>query len=72
MKARVILFKPAGKYYTEEDWEIPTEEQILAGGGTGGDKWTPYCMRFSPDFRRISDGHVLVESQEPWRYPHLL
>ena len=26
-RAKVILFKPSGKYYTEEDWRIPTLEE---------------------------------------------
>ncbi|MER6485730.1 hypothetical protein ABT264_19505 [Streptomyces virginiae] len=59
MKARVILFKPSGKYYTEEEWEIPA------------DAIGPYDMRTSPDFRRIADGAVLVDTQEPWGFPHL-
>ena len=71
-KAKVILFKPGGKYYTEEEWTIPTVEQVVAGGGTPGDSVGPYSMRFSPDFRRISGGPVLVDTQEPWGYPHLL
>ena len=58
--ATVVLFKPTGKYYTEEQWRIPE-------GAIG-----PYDMRESPDFRRISgQGAVLVETQEPWGYPHL-
>ena len=24
-EARVVLFKPSGKYYTEEEWEIPAD-----------------------------------------------
>lgn len=71
-KARVILFKPSGKYYTEEEWEIPTREQVIQNGGMPGDSVGPYCMRHSKDFRRISGGAVLVETQEPWGYPHLL
>jgi hypothetical protein len=59
MRARVILFKPSGKYYTEEEWEIPI-------GAVG-----PFDMDASPDFRRISGGPVLVDTQEPWGYPHL-
>lgn len=59
-KATVILFKPSGKYYTEEEWTIPPN----AIG--------PYDMSSSPDFRRISGGAVLVVTQEPWGYPHLL
>lgn len=58
-EAVVTLFKPDGKYYTEEIWKIPP-------GAIG-----PYDMEHSPDFRRISGGHVLVESQEPWGFPHL-
>lgn len=58
--AQVVLFKPGGKYYTEEEWAIPD-------GAIG-----PYDMERSPDFRRIGGtGAVLVESQEPWGYPHL-
>lgn len=60
MKAKVVLFKETGKYYTEEEWEIPD-------GAIG-----PYDMRESVDFRRIGHGSVLVETQEPWGYPHLL
>lgn len=59
MKAKVILFKPSGKYYTEEEWEIPD-------GAIG-----PYDMERSPNFRRVSGGPVLIETQEPWGYPHL-
>jgi hypothetical protein len=58
-RATVILFKPSGKYYTEETWRIPE-------GAIG-----PYDMDKSSDFRRISGGAVLIESQEPWGYPHL-
>jgi hypothetical protein len=58
-KAEVILFKPGGKYYTEDHWRIPT-------GSIG-----PFDMQKSPDFRRISDGPVLIPTQEPWGYPHL-
>lgn len=60
MKARVILFKPSGKYYTEEEWEIPANAII------------PYDMIRSKDFRRIGNGPVLIETQEPWGYPHLI
>jgi hypothetical protein len=60
MKATVILFKSSGKYYTEEEWTVPD-------GAIG-----PYDMRNSVDFRRIDDGPVLVVTQEPWGYPHLL
>lgn len=71
-KAKVILFKPSGKYYTEEEWEIPTREEVIQRGGSPGDSVVPYCMRYSKDFRRISSGAVLIETQEPWGYPHLL
>ena len=59
-KAKVILFKETGKYYTEEEWEIPF-------GAIG-----PYDMLWSKDFRRIGGGPVLVITQEPWGYPHIL
>ena len=59
MKALVTLFKPNGKYYTEEYWEVPKN----AIG--------PYDMIQSSDFRRIDYGAVLVQTQEPWGYPHL-
>lgn len=72
-KAKVILFKKGGKYYTEEEWEIPTPEEVLERGGMDGDSVGPYCMKFSKDFRRIGgDGHVLIVTQEPWGYPHLI
>lgn len=58
--AEVILFKESGKYYTTEYWSIPD-------GAIG-----PYDMRNSPDFRRIGDGAVLVVTQEPWGFPHLI
>jgi len=56
----VELYKPNGKYYTEESWRIPK-------GAIG-----PYDMRNSPDFRRISDGPVLIPAQEPWGFPYLI
>ena len=58
--ARVILFKTSGKYYTEEDWRIPDK----AIG--------PWDMGKSPDYRTIDGGPVLVETQEPWGFPHLI
>jgi hypothetical protein len=71
-KAKVILFKDSGKYYTEEEWEIPTHEEVLERGGYGGDSVGPFCMQYSKDFRRIGHGGaVLVDTQEPWGYPHL-
>lgn len=60
IRVKVILFKPSGKYYTEEEWEVPAD-------ATG-----PYDMDKSPDFRRIEGGAVLIDTQEPWGYPHLL
>lgn len=57
--AKVVLFKQSGKYYTEEHWRVPT------------DAVGPWDMKNSPDFRRIDNGAVLVESQEPWGYPIL-
>jgi len=60
MKAIVILFRKSGKYYTEEEWTIPPN----AIG--------PYDMKYSQDFRRIDGGPVLVVTQEPWGYPHVL
>lgn len=68
--ATVILFKPSGKYYTEEDWRIPTEAD-LPDDALRGDLVGPFCMMHSPDFRRIGTGAVLVGTQEPWGYPHL-
>ena len=69
----MILFKDSGKYYTEEEWEIPTKEEIIAKGGMGGDVFIPQAaMEYSNDFRRIGHGPVLVESQEPWGYPGLI
>jgi hypothetical protein len=59
MTAKVILFRRSGKYYTEEEWEIPP-------GAMG-----PFDMDASYDFRRIDGGPVLVVTQEPWGYPHL-
>jgi hypothetical protein len=59
VKVEVILFRASGKYYTEEQWEVPA-------GAIG-----PYDMERSPDFRRIGGGPVLVPSQEPWGFPHL-
>lgn len=59
-KAKVILFKESGKYYTEEEWTIP--ELCI----------NPHCMESSIDFRRIGNGKVLVETQEPWGYPALI
>ncbi len=57
--AAVILFRRSGKYYTTDIWRIPDS----AIG--------PYDMERSPDFRRIDGGPVLVDTQEPWGFPHL-
>jgi hypothetical protein len=65
-KAKVILFKESGKYYTEEEWEIPGSA-ILGREAIG-----PHDMKYSKDFRRIGSGAVLVETQEPWGFPCLL
>lgn len=71
--AKVILFKPSGKYYTEEEWRLP--ERINDYSPERGQFWReviiPADMIDSPDFRRIGGGPVLVETQEPWGFPHL-
>ena len=59
VRAKITLFKPSGKYYTTDYWDIP-EDAI-----------GPYDMDRSKDFRRIGGGAVLVETQEPWGFPHL-
>lgn len=71
-RAKVLLFKPSGKFYLEEEWEVPTKEEVIERGGNAGDSVGPFCMKYSKDFRCIPDGTVLVETQEPWGYPHLL
>lgn len=76
-KAKVTLFKSSGKYYTDEEWEIPTEEtyeprEEETESPLRGDFVGPYCMRWSPDFHRIGQGKVLVHTQEPWGFPHLI
>lgn len=58
-KTNVILFKPSGKYYTEEQWEVP-EDAI-----------GPFDMINSPDFRRIDGGPVLINDEVIWGYPCL-
>ena len=60
MRAKVVLFKESGKYYTEEEWLIPARAI------------TPFDMARSQDFRRIGNGPVLVETQEPSGFPALL
>jgi len=77
MRAKVILFKASGKYYTEEEWEIPTEEELKEKQRNTPREYhdyvhVPTCMQWSKDFRRIGrTGAVLIESQEPWGFPHL-
>lgn len=70
---QVTLFKPSGKYYTTETWRIPLIVPGESLGTINGMRNVigPYDMLHSPDFRRISGGAVLIESQEPWGYPHL-
>lgn len=64
--ATVVLFKDSGKYYTTDSWRVPE-------GAVG-----PYDMRYSPDFRQIGNGMVLVPSDaefdgdQNWGYPFLL
>jgi hypothetical protein len=73
MLAKVILFRRSGKYYTEEEWEIPetVEDYSDERGFFRREVIIPYDMKQSKDFRRIDGGAVLVETQEPWGYPHL-
>lgn len=56
---KITLFKPSGKYYTEENWLVPDD----ANG--------PSDMMYSLDFRRIDGGPVLVEENSLWGYPYL-
>ena len=72
-RVTVILFKPRGKYYTEERWRIPeiVQDWSERRGTFERPAMGPYDMLQSPDFRRIDGGAVLVESQEPWGFPHL-
>jgi len=68
LTASVTLFKESGKYYTGESWRVPA-------GAIG-----PYDMAKSPDFHRIGNGAVLVESDAHtefpqdanWGFPHLI
>lgn len=72
MKVQVILFRDSGTYYTEEEWEVP---ETVPSAFDDVDKRPvigPYDMIHSPDFRRIGNGKVLVSTQEPWGFPHLL
>jgi len=74
VKAKVVLFRGSGKYYTEEEWTVPTEvpDYSETRGHYVREPIGPYDMQHSPDFRRIDNGPVLVLPQEPWGYPHLL
>jgi len=71
MKAKVILFKRSGKYYTEEEWRVPADVPRESGDGRRP-VLGPYDMEHSMDFRRIDGGAVLVETQVPWGYPFLI
>jgi hypothetical protein len=74
MRAKVILFRPSGKYYTEEEWRIPAEVHDYSHerGDYTREALLPADMRHSPDFHRIDGGPVLIPEQEPWGFPHLL
>lgn len=68
----MTLFKPSGKYYTTEEWTVPEKVPYYTDlGWHGREVIIPSDMRYSPDFRRIAGGAVLVDSQEPWGFPHL-
>jgi hypothetical protein len=73
MKAKVILFKPSGKYYAEEEWTVPefVRDHSPERGTYTRKVLGPYDMDKSPDFHRIDGGSVLVCTQEPWGFPHL-
>lgn len=73
-KAKVILFKSNGNYYTEEEWEIPEEvpDYSRMRGYYTRMAIGPYDMVHSVDFRQIDNGPVLVVTQEPWGYPQLI
>jgi hypothetical protein len=66
-RAKVVLFKPHGRYYTVEEWRIPT---TVPEGSYTREVIGPYDMLHSPDFRRIDGGAVLV-TDSVWGYPHL-
>jgi hypothetical protein len=55
--ATVTLFKDSGKYYTQEAWKVPVNAIV------------PADMSMSPDFRRISGGAVLVDSDAAPEFP---
>ncbi|MCC3299352.1 hypothetical protein [Arthrobacter caoxuetaonis] len=66
--ATVTLFKDSGKYSVQEAWRLPVRAVTAAD------------MIFSPDFRRIGNGGVLVDANaapecpeaENWGVPQLL
>lgn len=70
-RAKVSLFRISGKWYMDEEWRIPTEAEVLAGGGNRGDAVGPYCMRYSPDYKG-TQWLTLVHTQEPWGYAHII
>lgn len=72
-RVRVELFKPTGKWYTDDEWRIPTivRDHSEIRGDYRRAAIGPHDMIQSPDFRRIGGGAVLVPSQEPWGYPFL-
>lgn len=72
-KARVVLFQRSGKYYTEEEWQVPdtVPDYSHARGHYVREVLIPADMIHSPDFHRIDGGPVLVHSAR-WGYPHLL
>lgn len=74
MKAKVVLFRRSGKYYTEEEWEIPeiVKDHSEFRGDFERSPIGPWDMEHSEDFHRIDGGPVLVSTQEPWGYPFLL
>ena len=70
--AQVVLFKPGGKYYTEEWWVIPDGVPSESESGRTRRTIGPYDMEYSPDWRCPGpDWHVLIPTQEPWGFPFL-
>lgn len=58
--ASVTLFKPSGKYYTQEAWRVPEGAHF------------PEQMISSPDFHRIAGGAVLVDAEQAAEFPSAL
>lgn len=66
----VVLFKESGKYYSEESWRVPNNNNSVG----------PAEMVNSPDYHRIgkgkvlitSDSHVHAPNDQNWGYPHLI